>query len=342
MVTNHLPSLRRSGLRRLGRPGLHGLGRPASAAVVLTAAALSLTACGSSDGGSAGSGDSAARSTVKVTDATGTAVEVPAHPERVLALSEMDLDSVLALGVKPVGLTAGRGQKGAPEYLAGQAAGIPVVGAVTGPDVEKVVQAKPDVILAGQTADEQVLKQLREIAPTLVTIDGTKNWKTSLELTGKALGRTNEAEAFLADYDKKVAALKKDLGGQAGASVSVARYSAKGTAVMQQGVFISDVLKDLGFKRPGIQNDKGEGHSTPISDENLSEIDGDWLFIGTLDSKGQDAGLLGKLARNPAYKQLKAVSSGHAVQINGSMWTSLGGAQAAVQVLGDIRGAMVK
>ncbi|MCH0561764.1 MULTISPECIES: iron-siderophore ABC transporter substrate-binding protein [unclassified Streptomyces] len=319
--------------------------RPALAAVTLTAAALSLTACGSS-GGASGSGEPAATGTatgtVTVTDATGTAVKVPEHPRRVLTLSEMDLDSALALGVKPVGLTAGRGQQGAPAYLAEQAAGIPVVGAVTGPDIEKVVRARPDVILAGQTADEQVLQQLRRIAPTVVTLDGSKNWKTSLQLTGKALGRTNEAKAFLADYDGKTAALKKDLGSRAGASVSVARYSAKGTAVMQQGVFISDVLKDLGFKRPGIQNDKGEGHSTPISDENLSEIDGDWLFIGTLASGGKDAGLLDQLAEKPAYRQLKAVRSGQAVQIDGSMWTSLGGAQAALKVLGDIREAMVK
>ncbi|MEU9361431.1 hypothetical protein AB0D35_25405 [Streptomyces sp. NPDC048301] len=38
----------------------------------------------------------------------------PAAPQRVLARSEMGLDSVLALGVNPVGLTADRGQKGAP------------------------------------------------------------------------------------------------------------------------------------------------------------------------------------------------------------------------------------
>ncbi|MBN0048042.1 iron-siderophore ABC transporter substrate-binding protein [Streptomyces actuosus] len=326
-------------MNRPSRP--HRSARPALAAVTLTAATLSLAACGSSDGAS-GNGEPAATGTVTVTDATGTEVKVPEHPRRVLALSETDLDSALALGVKPVGLTAGRGQQGAPAYLAEQAGGIPVVGAVTGPDIEKVVRARPDVILAGQTADAQVLQQLRRIAPTVVTIDGGKNWKSALQLTGKALGRTNEAEDFLADYDRKVAALKKDLGSRAGASVSVARYSAKGTAVMQQGVFISDVLKDLGFRRPGIQNDKGEGHSTPISDENLSEIDGDWLFIGTLDSGGKDAGLLDTLAEKPAYRQLKAVGSGQAVQIDGSMWTSLGGAQAALKVLGDIREAMVK
>ncbi|MFI6647178.1 ABC transporter substrate-binding protein [Streptomyces sp. NPDC050529] len=322
----------------------HGLARPSVAASLIGICALALTACGSSDAseGSDGSGGSKSATTTQVTDATGTSVKVPSAPERVVVLSEMDLDAALALGVKPVGLTAGRGQKGAPGYLADRAKGIPVVGAVTGPDIEKVVRAKPDVILAGQLADEQVLQQLRKVAPTVVTIDGTKDWKKALSLTGKTLGRGNRAEAFLADYDTRAAALKKDLGAEAGKSVSVARYSAKGSAVMQQGVFISDVLKDLGLTRPGIQNEKGEGHSTPISDENLKEIDGDWLFIGTLTSTGSDQDLVGELSEKPAYKQLKAVSNDHATVIDGTKWTSLGGAQAAVSVLDDIRKAMVK
>ncbi|MFF9781006.1 ABC transporter substrate-binding protein [Streptomyces nigrescens] len=313
--------------------------RPA-AATFLAACALTATACGSPEHDAGADGPTG--KVTRITDATGTEVKVPAAPERVVALSEMDLDSALALGVKPVGLTAGRGQHGAPGYLADRAKGIPVVGAVTGPDIEKVVRSRPDVILAGQTADAQVLKQLRRIAPTVVTIDRTKGWKKSLELTGKALGKSNEAKKFLAGYDTKAAALKKDLGERAGTSVSVARYSAKGTAVMQQGVFISDVLKDLGFKRPGVQNKPGQGHSTPLSDENLREIDGDWLFIGTLSTGGPDAGLLDKLATKPAYRQLKAVRDQHATMIDGSKWTSLGGAEAAVSVLGDIRKAMVK
>ncbi|MEV7124483.1 iron-siderophore ABC transporter substrate-binding protein [Streptomyces sp. NPDC093260] len=317
--------------------------RRTAAAALAVACGLVLSACGSSDDDSSSGGGSAGNGgTTTVTDATGAKVKVPAAPRRVLALSEMDLDSALALGVKPVGLTAGRGQKGAPAYLSAEAKGIPVVGAVTGPDIEKVVQAKPDVILAGQLADGQVLSQLRRIAPTLVTIDDSKSWKKSLELTGQALGKADEAEKLLADYDTKAAALKKDLGAQAGATVSVARYSAKGTAVMQQGVFISDVLNDLGLKRPGVQNRKGEGHSTPISDENLKEIDGDWLFIGTLSSAGPDARLLDQLAEKPAYQQLNAVREKHATVVDGSEWTSLGGAKAAVSVLDDLRKAMVK
>ncbi|MGW7082573.1 ABC transporter substrate-binding protein [Streptomyces sp. NPDC054871] len=318
--------------------------RLTAVAALTLASALALSACGSDSSDDSGSGDKAknAAKDVTVTDASGAEVKVPANPEKVIALSEMDLDSALALKVKPVGLSAGRGQKGAPEYLADQAKGIPVVGAVTGPDIEKVLQAKPDVILAGQLADQQVLKQLKAIAPTVVTIDRTKDWKKSLEITGKVLGKSNEASAFLKDYDTKAAATKKNLGDNAGASVSVARYSAKGTAVMQQGVFISDVLKDLGFKRPGIQNKKGEGHSTPLSDEDLKQIDADWLFIGTLASAGPDADLFKELKGKAAYKQLDAVKKNHTTEIDGSKWTSLGGAQAAVSVLEDVEKAMGK
>lgn len=318
--------------------------RLTAVAALTLASALTLSACGSDSSDDSGSGDKAknAAKNVTVTDASGAEVKVPANPKKVIALSEMDLDSALALKVKPVGLSAGRGQKGAPEYLADQAKGIPVVGAVTGPDIEKVLQAKPDVILAGQLADQQVLKQLKAIAPTVVTIDRTKDWKKSLEITGEVLGKSDEASAFLKDYDTKAAATKKSLGDNAGASVSVARYSAKGTAVMQQGVFISDVLKDLGFKRPGIQNKKGEGHSTPLSDEDLKQIDADWLFIGTLASAGPDADLFKELKGKAAYKQLDAVKKNHTTEIDGSKWTSLGGAQAAVSVLQDVEKAMGK
>jgi iron complex transport system substrate-binding protein len=318
--------------------------RPTAVAALALACALTLSACGSDDSAAGAGAASGARAEnagrISVTDATGTEVKVPAAPKKVVVLSEMDLDSALALGVEPVGLTAGRGQKGAPGYLADRARGIPVVGAVTGPDIEKVIQADPEVILAGQLADQQVLAQLRKIAPTVVTIDKEKDWKKSLELSAEVLGKSNEAAEFLKGYDSRLAEVKKSLGANAGANVSVARYSAKGTAVMQQGVFISDVVKDLGLKRPGIQNDKGQGHSTPLSDEDIKQIDADWLFIGTLSSQGKDAKPFAELKQKPAYQQLDAVKKGHVTEIDGSKWTSLGGAQAAMSVLDDIRKAM--
>jgi iron complex transport system substrate-binding protein len=317
-------------------PGSRRFRLTVSTAAGAAVCALALSACGSgSDDSSVDAGSGSGSGAHSVTDATGTAVKVPDAPSRVVALSERDLDDSLSLGVKPVGLTAGRGQKGAPAYLTAKAKRIPVVGAVTGPDLEKVTEARPDVILAGQVSDKQVLAQLRKIAPTVVTYSGSSSWKSALRLTGRALGRTSAAQTRLADYQRKMTGLRKAVGGQAGSTVSVVRYAANGTSVMQQGVFISDVLKDAGFRRPAEQAKQGAGHSTPVSSESLGGIDADWLFVGTLGSN--DSGLLSTLRKNPAWASLGAVEKNRAFAVDGSSWTSLGGPLAADAVLDTVQ-----
>ncbi|WP_404816594.1 ABC transporter substrate-binding protein [Streptomyces thermolineatus] len=318
--------------------------RAAASAVVVVAAALVLTACGtgqeSGKGGSAeGPGKGGAAGTVSVTDAAGTEVEVPEKAERVVVLSELDLDAALTLGVEPVGLSAGRGQQGAPAYLADEAEGIEVVGAVTGPVMDKVIGAKPDLILAGQLKDEQVVAQLRKIAPTVVTFRHKDSWKESFAGVGEALNKKAEADKVLAGYDERVEELRAALGDRADDTVSVVRWAGNSAAVMQQGVFVSDVLKDLGVKRPAEQAEQGEGHSTPISMEALDRIDGDWLFVGSLDeanTKSLDAALEKK-----EFAALDAVEKGRVTKVDGSKWTSLGGPAAALSVLDDIEKVMV-
>src|SRR5882757_8533351 len=90
-----------------------------SAAAVMTGALL-LTACGSDDDSSVAA-DSSTSATRTITDAQGRKVKVPAEPQKVVALSEPTLDAALALGIEPVGATAGRGQTGVSTYLAGKA-----------------------------------------------------------------------------------------------------------------------------------------------------------------------------------------------------------------------------
>ena len=40
------------------------------------------------------------------------------------------------------------------------------------------------------------------------------------------------------------------------------------------------MLSDLGLQRPPAQDREGKGHSEPVSLENLSDIDADYMFIG--------------------------------------------------------------
>lgn len=302
---------------------------------VALALALGVAGCG-------GSGEAAKASGPErtITDATGTKVKVSEHPKRVVTLSELDLDVALSLDVKPVGAISGRGQKTPSRYLAKRAAGIPIVGSVTGPQMQKVIEQRPDVILAGQVRDAQVLSQLRKVAPTVVTFKLGEDWKSALKRTAGALNRGGKAKRVLAHYDRRVKDVKAKLGDNADAEVSVVRWSPQNPSIIKQGLFASDVLKDLGLRRPPSQAKQGPPHGVPVSLENIDRLDGDWMFLGTLTEDGPDVRNLKKVEKTAAFKDLTAVQKGHVVAVDGSQWTSLGGPQAALGVLDDVRKAL--
>lgn len=315
-------------------------GRTVALVATLLAALLALAACGGSGGAqsSDASGDAGA-GTRTITDATGTSVDVPEDPQRVVTLSELDLDAALALDVTPVGATAGRGQDGVPGYLADRAGDIPLVGTVTGPQLGKVIQADPDLILAGQVRDEQVLSKLREIAPTVVTYQVGDNWKDAFADVAEALGRTAKQKEFMAGYDDEVSSVRESLGPNSDAVVSIVRWTPKGPATINKGLFASSVIADLGLRRPPEQMQEAV-HSAPLSMENLDQIDADWIFLGTLSTTGPADTSLDDAVSQPAFAALGAAQDGHVVIVNGSMWMSLGGPIAATEVLDDVREAM--
>lgn len=312
-------------------------------ASLLVISLLVLSACGSTPA-AAPEPDSApaeepapARRTV--VDAVGKSVEVPFKPERVVALSEPDLDAMLALGQKPVGTVSGRGQTSTPRYLGDLPAGIPIVGNVSQPTLDQIVELQPDLILAGNLADPQILAQLEAIAPTVLTWANDEDWKTHFMRVGEVLNLTAEAEAWLAAYDERVADVASKLGENAGAEVSIVRWMPTGPMYMAHNVFASQVLAEVGLKRPAHQQDlEGIAHSPALSLEMLNLLDGDWLFLGTLNPDG-DAAAEAAMA-TPAFQQLNVVKNGRVVRVDGSMWSSAMGPLAAMGILDTVEKEM--
>ncbi|MFJ9111225.1 ABC transporter substrate-binding protein [Streptomyces sp. NPDC102283] len=322
------------------RPALTAARRAAQAVAVLGAATLLLTACGSdsapgkSAGNKAGKADSASSATRTVKDATGRAVEIPAQPKRIVTLTQEDLDAVLALDIKPVGITNGQGLDKPPAYLADKVAGIDVVGNLLQPVMDKVVAAKPDLILAGDMQDEQVLKQLREITPaTLVTMAPTDDWKLFFRGVGNAVNKLDDANKFITGHEAAAKAAGEKLGANKGAEISIVRWNPDGPSWMENKQFASGVALEMGLKRPASQNKDGNAHTPSLSLEKINEIDGDWLFLSTLTSDGEKA--LKDVQSKPAYKELGAVRNDHAVTVDGSVWSTRGGPLAADAVLND-------
>ncbi|WP_210583833.1 ABC transporter substrate-binding protein [Streptomyces sp. GESEQ-35] len=312
-----------------------------SAATVVTGALL-LTGCGDDGNDSADSAAGKESSTRQVTDATGRKVEVPSAPQKVVTLSEPTLDAALALGIEPVGATAGRGQKGVSTYLAGKAKKAEVVATVAEADMEKLAALQPDLILLDETtAVKSEVSKLQAIAPTVVTAKLNEDWKKAFTSTAEALNKTSQAEKVLTDFDAGVAATKKKLGDNAGSVVSVIRWQNGAPSVVGKGVgHVGSTLSTLGLERPTDQQGASTGHSEPVSLEKLSTIDGDWLFFGTLGDQADGEKAYAEAAKVPNFSKLKAEKAGHVVVVQGSAWNSAGGPLAAQIVLDDVTKAL--
>ncbi|MHA3887406.1 ABC transporter substrate-binding protein [Stutzerimonas degradans] len=278
----------------------------------------------------------------QMTDALGNTVTVPEAPKRVITLSEIDLDTALTLGVTPVGTINGRGQAAPPRYLDGKLpAGIEVVGDIDNPNLETLLELQPDLILTGPVKPEQ-LAILNEIAPTVITFNWARPWQESMQRTAHALNREAEAKAVLERYRARVEEARQRLAAHQGETLSIVRWNPKGPSYMFKDAFASTVAEDVGLRRPAHQQDPGHTHSMALSLESLELLDADWLVIGTLATSGEAVEAMHQAEQTPAFRQLSAIQAKRFGAVDGSLWTSLGGPMAALQVIEDIEGLLGK
>jgi iron complex transport system substrate-binding protein len=271
-----------------------------------------------------------------VTHALGTA-ELDAAPERVVVLDTGELDSVLALGVTPVGYAITDGQVGPPEYLAEDLpADVPTVGAIAELDLEAIAALEPDLILGSQLRVEQLYPQLSAIAPTVLSIRPGYPWKENLLLVGEALGREDRAEELLNDYQARADAISESLAASGALpTVSLVRFlSADRLRLYGNLSFIGVVLRDVGLPRPAVQD--VEDLAVEISPERITEADADILFYTSYGPAGasQEDVVVG----GPLWPTIPAVAQGRAHRVDDGTWFLGLGYLGAVDVLDDLEG----
>ena len=279
---------------------------------------------------------SALADTRQIEDAFGNAVLIPAEPQRVITLSEIDLDSALTLGVTPVGIVNGRGQASPPRYLEDRMSeGIKVVGNLDNPNLETLLELQPDLILTGPVKPEQ-LAILNEIAPTVVTYKLGSPWHETFQRTANILNQEAQAKHFIDGYKARTAEARERLKDHQGETFSIVRWNPKGPSYMFKDAFASTIVEEVGLLRPSHQQDAGYTHSMALSLESLQLLDADWLVIGTLATSGEAVEAMRQAEETPAYRQLTAIEAKRFGAVDGSLWTSTDGPLAAMQVIEDI------
>ncbi|WP_240454066.1 ABC transporter substrate-binding protein [Halomonas sp. NO4] len=273
-------------------------------------------------------------------------IEVPDAPERVVTLYEGALDAALAAGVTPVGAVTTRGGDGVARYIEAHLGEVrpAIVGVVREINLEVVLVERPDLILAPPQLSDEQYALLSCIAPTVVPETrelAPDNWKAEARLFGEALNREEPIEAAIADVEARAAALADALvEAEVGGSANLVRWMPQGPLVMSGALFSSGLLAEVGLDvdAAGLVNPRGV-HSDPLSLENLSQLQGNWLFLATLNEEGEEA--LAAAEQSPAFARLPVVKNGRVVPVDGQLWTSANGPLAAQAILDDIEAALL-
>ena len=298
-------------------------------------AALIITACGDdeSDKTPAAASDAAPRTIQHAMGAT----KITGTPKRIVVLDTGELDSAVALSVKPVGAVEAIAGEGLPAYLGDAVRDIKLVGTIEQPNVEAIAALRPDLILSSKVRHEAIYDQLARVAPTVFTEEVGVTWKENFALHARALGLTDDATRLQAEYETKARDLSSALGdGRADTSVSVVRSVGDEVRIYLKANFLGTILEDAGLPRPEVQ-DKDEFSET-ATPERIPDLDGDVMILSRF---GDDHRLLKRLQDNRLWSRLKVVESDRVFEVPDDLWFLGIGNFAARKVLDDLRAIVV-
>ncbi len=308
------------------------------AGAVTLAATIALSACGGGGGGESDDASSGETRTVESTF-TGEQVEVPAEPKRIVALWRTGSE-LADLGVVPVAQLEGEliDSELEPEVF-DKVADVPVVGSYEGVDIEKVIEADPDLIIGMDHGSLSIdYDELSEIAPTVIfkIAEPTDVWE-NYPLIAETVGKTTDYDEKEAELEKSLAAIKDEYG------EDLADLQVTSLGIMDGTIWV-DTSKALIYQRITAAGfgynealiDDPERYVEELAMENLPDLaDQDAIFYdvgidGTPDPEVQ------QLIDSPSFKALPAVQAGHAFPITSGVIYTFAGADQQVE---DLRAA---
>ncbi|RKR85909.1 iron complex transport system substrate-binding protein [Micromonospora pisi] len=290
---------------------------------VLVAAALTATvaACGGGSEEPSGTASSSAAPgafPVTIEHKYGSTTVTKAS-SRVVTLGLSDQDTVLALGIKPVGAVDWFGERpfGNWAWTKDLWGTTPpeIVGERDDYNVEKIVALKPDLIIAqysGMTQEQYTT--LSKIAPVVAQAkqydDYATPWDEMAKVIGRALGAEPKVDQLLAAIDKRLTEIRQQHPEFATQTAVVADPSEPGTyAAFAKGDPKAQLLGEMGYKLSDqVEQLAGKEIAAVVSSERLDLLDVDRLVLLTADPAVEP-----RVKADPVYAALKVAKEGRAV-----------------------------
>ncbi|EJL40202.1 MULTISPECIES: ABC transporter substrate-binding protein [Brevibacillus] len=219
---------------------------------------------------------------------------------------------------------------------------LKIVGENTQVNMEALLDYGPDLIIAGNTVNKEILASLPQIAQTVVIDEQTtsvwSDWQSVVTKFGEILGQEETAKRYIADYQAQLQSAKEKLTALDG---TVAFVQVRDKAVWLQGTnYLKPYYEGMGLKPPTSANlDMQEG--AQITLEGLSVLNPDYLFLGYFNYNDKTIpALTDEWDDTAVWSKLKAVQNKHVYGINGELALGYGpignmyGVKAVLEALG--------
>ncbi|WP_240644567.1 AraC family transcriptional regulator [Paenibacillus paeoniae] len=292
--------------------------KPKLASVLLLSFMLVLSACGTNGAAEVATSQPSPSATpapaeqpqTKIVKTVNGDVEVPLHPQRIVAGEY--LGSLIALGVTPIGTSEHHIKN---PYFQEYLKDVEGIGDGNG-NVEKILSLEPDLIIMDDFYPE-LNEQMSKIAPTVVVpYASLKTVHEEVAYFSELLGRDEEGKTWLADYDKRMAKAKEDVLKVIPADSTFSVIELSGKDLMAVGTDYGKggqpIYNGFGFLPPAeIAEEMADPGWAAFSAEALPEFAGDYVIL-TADSMTLD-----ELKAEPVWSTLPAVKNNHVF-----LWTS--------------------
>lgn len=307
--------------------------------LILLVSLIALAGCNSSSNDSSGDDSSSVKYETRVIEHAMGSTEVPVSPEKIVVLNGDALEALISLGIKPIGATQAMGDRIWYPHLEEHMDGVTNVGTMTEPDLEAIMSLEPDLIIGTKSRTEESYDFLSEIAPTVFNEDHRNGlWKEDFLLYADSVGKLDEGESVLQDWEERAKHLseKLDKSDKLSYEVGVLRFTAGQGRYFYNNSYSGSILKELGFARPA-NHASDDKWTENITQERIPEMDADILFYFVLDEgDGEGTKFADEWMSTQLFQDLRASQSDSVYEVSDAYWNMTYGILSADYVIEDI------
>ena len=278
----------------------------------------------------AGNGVSADGEKIKITHKLGE-TEVTKNPSRVIVFDYGIADALNTLDVEIIGLPKSNLPSLLSKYEDGK---YENVGSLKEPDMEKVYELKPDlIIMSGRL--ESYYEELNKIAPTIyLGVDNTDylgSFKKNMETLGQIFDKEKEVKTQVAKVEEAIGKVNEKA---EGVNALIALANDNAFSVYGEGSRFGIIHKEFGIEAVD-KTIESSTHGQKASFEYILDKNPDYLFV--IDRAAVTGGNTSakEMFDNEIIKKTDAYKNGNIVYLDADVWYTISGGIESTQKMVD-------